>query len=442
MGQKIEDLLDDDVSFAEQNAKRLGRVRQAFAQKDFAVIVESVDLLIAPIEVLVNTLMARSSLLKRLRYRKVGEHDPDAMAERAKSGFHDWVSGLLGQRVVEDFFVQLQSSELAALCVRSSSAGDGTSGQSDTLCRLSETCFRLAVFGASDIWRRFCLPVQTFPWVIFSLESVSPQEFVAKWAEFRNLLETCSTCVDAGFGEPLLRSVDFSTMTSEQEKAIAVRDLRRLLRHIMQSCPLATNTVENLHAQHQSLLSAFRAKRKSPQTAAEQSVLHSLRVEHAYIKDMVDSLTLPTKHKLAQTFRNLGRKRGKLRHSDLRKRLAAAGSRKVRKLGGWNVFQRDMMKKLGNEKMLLKQEWRDAVKDIGQKWRILTLEEKQVFEHRAKYEQSCREQLADRPLRHGPRNKETSVPQETIGEHLPTAQLAGIAGALPSEATSSGEVGH
>ena len=66
----------------------------------------------------------------------------------------------------------------------------------------------------------------------------------------------------------------------------------------------------------------------------------------------------------------------------------------VRMLTGWNVFQREMLK----TKQISQQEWKHEIRKLSAQWRALSIEEKQNYNLKARYEQGCRDELARRPL--------------------------------------------
>ena len=444
LAKAVEDLLDKESSFAEQNAKRMNLVRQAFKRPGFRAIIDTVDFLITPIDSVVNQLLKRTSILRKLRLKHsdtdsshTTQGNPAEYAEYAEDKFRKWLQGELGEAIVLDFIRQMKSTELGALCLSHDGAG----------AFLSETCFQLVLFGTSDIWRRFCRPVQTFPFVIFSLvDCASAEDFVAKWGEFRSIMQKCPNCVDAAFTAPLLQSVDF-TILNPEDRCLEVQKIQSMLRDVMVTCPMATDTVENLHGQHQNMLHGFRGLRKDPCTAAELSVLAALKSEHAHLKHVVGAETLPRQKVIAAMARNISRGKNvrKLQFekpsSSIRKTLDKAVSRKVRMLTGWNVFQREMLK----TKQISQQEWKHEIRKLSAQWRALSIEEKQNYNLKARYEQGCRDELARRPLgtrtgtdlyqpymHAGPGDHELGQDDGDGGmAHLATQDLEDLAGFLP-----------
>ena len=143
LAKAVEDLLDKESSFAEQNAKRMNLVRQAFKRPGFRAIIDTVDFLITPIDSVVNQLLKRTSILRKLRLKHsdtdsshTTQGNPAEYAEYAEDKFRKWLQGELGEAIVLDFIRQMKSTELGALCLSHDGAG----------AFLSETCFQLVSF--------------------------------------------------------------------------------------------------------------------------------------------------------------------------------------------------------------------------------------------------------------------------------------------------------
>ena len=75
-------------------------------------------------------------------------------------------------------------------------------------------------------------------------------------------------------------------------------------------------------------------------------------------------------------------------------RIQKAETRKIRKLSGWNVFQRENMEGLS----LTAEGYQQKVKELSQKWRAMSVEEKERFQIDANYRQSRLDTLAETPL--------------------------------------------
>ena len=75
-------------------------------------------------------------------------------------------------------------------------------------------------------------------------------------------------------------------------------------------------------------------------------------------------------------------------------RIQKAETRKIRKLSGWNVFQRENMEGL----VLTREGYQQKVKELSQKWRAMSVEDKGRFQIDANYRQNRLDQLAQTPL--------------------------------------------
>ena len=202
LGRMVDELLQQESSFAEQNAKRFKAVNEAFQKPTFEVQVYLVDVLMQPIDKAVNTLLKRTSILKAIRFWQADKPSrlPDLKVS-SRDFFLAWSRGQFGDGIVSDFFVQLRSSELAK---HTDSCSDPS---------VMDTCFSLVVFGVTDSWWRCSFRSSTFPSKMFSLAMCDLPTFVRQWGEYRAICDLCPQCVDAGFSEKLLRSMDLTRLS-------------------------------------------------------------------------------------------------------------------------------------------------------------------------------------------------------------------------------------
>ena len=161
------------------------------------------------------------------------------------------------------------------------------------------------------------------------------------WDESFKILRKCPRCVDGAFSS-LLLSANLENLQSldPSERATFVDEVQSKLLAIAMFCPLASDTVENLHGQNQFNLHSWRGKAKATPAAAETSVLKALASEHAYGKSLVHDLVMPSKTRVAQMMRRIGtgHKRAGWRSLNHKQRLRKATAAKSRKLSAWNVF--------------------------------------------------------------------------------------------------------
>ena len=419
LGRIVEELLQKEQSFAEQNAKRFKLVLQAMQQPHFGHVVHVLDLLMEPLDHAMNQLFKRTSILKQLRFREVKQGESlEGLKKQSQELFLHWTSGAFGKKVMHGFLCNLRSYELASFLQ--------TSGDSATLTRVF---FQLALFGISDIWRRFCLAVQGFPWAFFSLLDCSQQDFFVKWAEFSSCLATCPSCVDAGFGAPLLRMVDVALLDDEG-RGCWYKEVLGLLGNLAIFSPMASDAVENLHGQNQFNLHSWRGAPKGSPAAAEISTLSAACIEHSYLKSLVLAETMPSKMNMAQMSRRLGlsvkQGRQQQQFDSVQKRLKVGAERRIRKLSPWNVFLRERLREESaatETGKLSKEQYAAATTRIGQEWEQT---DKAEYRMQAAYEQACREELATRPLAAATKASAMEDPAD-IASAASSAALNGVA---------------
>lgn len=76
-------------------------------------------------------------------------------------------------------------------------------------------------------------------------------------------------------------------------------------------------------------------------------------------------------------------------------RFQESTQRKVRKLSGWNIFQREGLR---DAKSLSPAEYKVKVQRLSNEWKQFSPEQKDPYNIQALHEQECRETLAETPL--------------------------------------------
>lgn len=94
-----------------------------------------------------------------------------------------------------------------------------------------------------------------------------------------------------------------------------------------------------------------------------------------------------------------------------RQRVEAAASRKLRKLTGWNVFQRE---KLKDQSGLNPSEYKVQIKKLADEWRHLSMDDKDSYEVQAQYEEQKRQDVRQTAL--PPKGVVESEDNEIIGK--------------------------
>ena len=342
LAKLVEDFMQREESFAEQNAKRLRLVAEAFTTDAFETKVNIADMLMQPLDAMMNKFLQRSAMLRQLRFRETnGKETMSELKQKLQTGFFQWATGTMGRDAIRTFLTNLQSLELVEYCRDMSR---------DAAAEMSMTCFRLSIFSITDIWRRCCLATDCFPWRMWDLTNCNEAACRAKWAEFRQILHDCCECVDAAFGAPLLRSADVNELQGG-DRANFVAGVQQMLCDIATFCPLGSDTVENLHGQNQNNLHAWRGSSKGHAAAGETSVLSALTSEHMHLESLVYGETMPSKKWLDCMQKNTGRnkKAGNTPLPSTKQRLKAAADSKPRRLSPWNVFRREKCKEFGRK---------------------------------------------------------------------------------------------
>ena len=392
LGELVQELLQKEESFAEQNAKRLRLVADAFLRDDFEIIVNIVDCLMQPLDALMNRFLQRTDLLRKMRFKETGDGMTiESLKQKSRAMFLRWVEGDMGWDAISHFLKNLKSSEFAGFCQM----------QPDKAAALSMTCFQLTVFAISDIWRRFCFFTQSFPWCLFPLISSSnssESDFCSAWESFRRTLDRCPECVDVAFSRSLLREFD-SAGAGRDNLTRCVQELRAMLDQIATYCPLATDTVESAHAQNQDKLYAWRGYVLGGAAAAEHCILGALASEHAHLKSVLDPEIMPSKMRISLMHKHVGRKRKQppnMHIASRTKRFHAATKEKRRRLSPWNIFRREKLRAFGRR--LSRAEFEAESKKIAEQWHQISDQERQHFKMASEYEQCCRDELVSRPL--------------------------------------------
>lgn len=215
LARVVEDLLQQETSYAEKNAKRFNLVLEAFQKPHFEIMVSCFDFLMYPLDAGVNRLLKRTTDLKKIHYQDLEEGATlSDLKEKSSNFFFKFVDGSFGLGIIEDYVNQMQSKRIAELCGTCADPG------------IVQTCFELVVFAMSDTWLRCCLPAQAFPHRMFSLAKCDEDTFLQRWKDFRETLQSCPECVDVGFSAQLLQRFDLCSGTlSEQEVTAFVKEL-------------------------------------------------------------------------------------------------------------------------------------------------------------------------------------------------------------------------
>ena len=109
---------------------------------------------------------------------------------------------------------------------------------------MADEFFRLSLQSMAENWRRFVLPIQGFPFCLFSLlDSDDDLAFLDLSSKSCTKQKACAKCADVEFSTLVLNYLDV-------EDPLACRrvpSLRALLEDVRVFCPLSSDLVECVH---------------------------------------------------------------------------------------------------------------------------------------------------------------------------------------------------
>lgn len=69
---------------------------------------------------------------------------------------------------------------------------------------VAATFFTLALQAMGDAFRRFSLPMRSFPWIAFGLHGLDHDNFVQEYDRLRKMAQECKSCADLEFSHIIL----------------------------------------------------------------------------------------------------------------------------------------------------------------------------------------------------------------------------------------------
>ena len=280
--------------------------------------------------------------------------------------------------------------------------------------------FVLALEAMAEAWRRFQFVVTTYPFAIFQWVDMDDKCLWKECVELEKFGSRCPACIDSGFTRPI---IDFIQATDVDEAALRVRTsaVRALLKTVMIHCPISSDVVECLHGYCQQLLrTGSRGTRPSDNGAMERIlwglVSKSYEKLRGFIADyFADKQAAHRCHRYGAKGSNQYTKALQKQHDEgspwppraLHGRkpalnmdkmdrafasscLVDVGSQKIRKLCGWNIFQREWM--AGQQ--LEPAQWKLKQHECSQKWKTMSEAEKDRFVAAAAEEEGRRSDAA------------------------------------------------
>ena len=316
------------------------------------------------------------------------------MEQKCKEAFLAFASGELGMNMISEFVQILRQGYAVSL----------SHGLGPRQAR-AKTLFEAVLCGMGDIWKRLVQETRVFPFKMFQLCDLPPDKFWPLWSKFKQELENCPKCVDKEFSSGLL-GISTEHCTPE-ELQTHYHEISALLHDLAVHVPLSTDAVECCHGHLQNRIQKFRGRGKLAAQCSARSVFESLVSTHGTLLHYVKEQTLPRPRSTdnilrpAPAFNNRDRPKKKQRN------------RELRAISGWNVFQRQEMQ----GSMLQKQAWKKRQRQVSQKWRRMSQDEKQPFNIRATWENEQRQRWLQTPLPAGSGLDRSEVVSE-VGQRM------------------------
>lgn len=297
---RLDELLDNDLSFSVQNSVRKKLVSQEVSKPGFAQAAIVIDIIVGAMEYGMHVFFQRTGWLSQIC--ALGSHHGEyaSLVEKSKTSFLQIVSGDLGRVLIGRTMSLLDDGLAKAI----------TMGVDATAERL-RLFFNLVVACASDLFRRMVLEFSHYPFCLF--EWLSPGYTVDQFAQFWDRLvehkSKCPGCVDLSFTSVILdeNPGPLSGQPRDYQEHF-FSDMKGLLTHIASYTPVNSDTVEVKHGNMQWASSQRGSIHVKKQRAAkETSLLQSVIRSHglAY-RDTYDS-TMPAKQVRSGMHKRFGR---------------------------------------------------------------------------------------------------------------------------------------
>lgn len=293
-----EDHLDE--SFHLVNSKRKQQVHQEVMKHTFRQSVLTIDLMIAPMDTVMNRLFKRSRILAHLSL--VGKHDPNwkTQVEASQKTFMSLVSGRFGWDII-----QIYCNMWASIGTKLGEMGLEHSASLSTV-------LTMIIVIISDTWRRFVHDFCSYPWKLFELLGVTDLDtFVAEFEHHQRAKHDCPQCFDAEFSHRLLDA--FPEKLSDQPLEIqksAFNSITLILHDLATYSPISSDAVECKNGQVQAATCrrGFGKGVKAPESAKETSFLQTIVRDYELVKHWIQERTLPPKKTLSGILRRCGLK--------------------------------------------------------------------------------------------------------------------------------------
>ena len=127
--------------------------------------------------------------------------------------------------------------------------------------------FVMAIGGVAENWRRFVLPAQSFPYLLFNLLGCDLDGFIAKCKEFKAAQLRCPQCIDCEFTAAIL---DFIRLDTTESASYSMQIVQQFLEDVACLSPISSDLVECQHGYSQHLLHRWRGCKPSDGVAQER----------------------------------------------------------------------------------------------------------------------------------------------------------------------------
>lgn len=172
--------------------------------------------------------------------------------------FRDFASGRLGLDMVEEFIDKL--SAFSSLQVPD----------------FAQSFFQLALEQIGETWRRFFHELQRYPYKLFDLLDLQPQDFLQEFQRLRTREASCPQCLDVEFTAILVRYISEEDEKDPEVLKVKIQNITNFLRDLTVWSPISADLVECLHGTSQSRVHRFRGARPTDSTAQEVIVLDKI----------------------------------------------------------------------------------------------------------------------------------------------------------------------
>ena len=110
LSQLVQELLEKEDFLAEQNAKRLRQVIESFSRDNAEANTNICDMLMLPLDHMINKLLQQTTMLKQLRYADAkGSPSNQDLKQQSEHIFHQWAIGAFGSEAMTDLLNKLRS---------------------------------------------------------------------------------------------------------------------------------------------------------------------------------------------------------------------------------------------------------------------------------------------------------------------------------------------